>query len=243
MTYRIKFTNVSVNYRIPSERIGTFKEYIIKMVQGKIQHRSFNALHDINLEIDRGEVFGLIGKNGAGKSTMLKIIARVLTPTSGRIEVKGQVSPMLELGAGFHPELSGRENIYLNGALLGFNKNEMDEKFDRIVKFSELENFIDSPMRTYSSGMWARLGFAVATDSTPEILLVDEVLAVGDEQFQQKCFERIESFQKFGTTIILVAHDMDTISQKCDRACWIDHGEAKFIGAPDLAIQKYRLSQ
>ena len=243
MTYRIKFTNVFVNYRIPSEKIGTFKEYMIKMVQGKIHHRTFSALNDINLEINHGEVYGLIGRNGAGKSTMLKIIARVLTPSSGRIEVNGKVSPMLELGAGFHPELSGRENIFLNGALLGFSKQEMDEKFNRIIEFAELENFIDSPMRTYSSGMWARLGFAVATDSQPEILLVDEVLAVGDEQFQQKCFERIESFQKEGTTIIIVAHNMGTISQKCDRVCWIDHGEAKFVGAPDLAIQQYRQSQ
>jgi len=242
MTSRIKFTNVSVNYRIPSERIGTFKEYMIKTIQGKIQHRTFNALQNINLEINHGEVFGLIGKNGAGKSTMLKIIARVLTPTTGKIEVNGNVAPMLEIGAGFHPELSGRENIYLNGALLGFSKHEMDEKFDRIVEFSELHNFINSPMRTYSSGMWARLGFAVATDSVPEILLVDEVLAVGDEMFQKKCFERIESFQEFGTTIIIVAHSMDTISKKCERACWLDHGEAKYIGTPDIAIQKYRLS-
>jgi len=243
MTYRIKFSNVFVNYRIPSEKIGTFKEYMIKMVQGKIHHRTFAALQNINLEINHGEVFGLIGRNGAGKSTMLKIIARVLTPSSGRIEVNGNVSPMLELGAGFHPELSGRENIFLNGALLGFSKHEMDEKFNRIVEFAELENFIDAPMRTYSSGMWARLGFAVATDSQPEILLVDEVLAVGDEQFQLKCFERIESFQKEGTTIIIVAHNMSTISQKCDRVCWIDHGEAKYVGSPDEAIQKYRLSQ
>ncbi len=242
MDCRIKFTNVSVNYRIPSERIGTFKEYMIKMVQGKIHHKSFFALQNIDLEINHGEVFGLIGHNGAGKSTMLKIIARVLAPTTGRIEVKGSVAPLLEIGAGFHPELSGRENIFLNGALLGFNKKEMDEKYSRIVEFSGLENFIDSPIRTYSTGMWARLGFAVATDTQPEILLVDEVLAVGDEHFQLKCFERIDSFQQNGTTIIIVAHNMDTISKKCERACWLDHGEAKYIGSPDIAIQKYRLS-
>ena len=159
MDYRIKFTNVSVNYRIPSERIGTFKEYMIKMVQGKIQHKSFFALQDIDLEINQGEVFGLIGHNGAGKSTMLKIIARVLAPTTGRIEVKGSVAPLLEIGAGFHPELSGRENIFLNGALLGFNKKEMEEKYSRIVEFSGLENFIELSITNLLYRYVGKIGF------------------------------------------------------------------------------------
>lgn len=242
MTYKINLSNISVSYKIASQRIATFKEYAIMSLRRKIQYRNFYALQNVNLQIDKGEVFGVIGHNGAGKSTMLKLIARVLSPSTGRIEVFGRISPLLEIGAGFHPELSGRENIYLNGALLGFSKREMEEKFSRIVQFSGLENFIDSPMRTYSSGMWARLGFSVATDTQPDILLVDEVLAVGDEQFQQKCFERIEFFQEQGTTIVIVAHSMEVISKNCSRVCWLDHGEVKYIGDPAEAIQQYRNS-
>ncbi|OJX46238.1 MAG: teichoic acid ABC transporter ATP-binding protein [Chloroflexi bacterium 44-23] len=242
MNQKIILNNITVRYKIPSERIGTFKEYIIKSIRRQIHHRPFYALKNISLEIMEGESFGVIGHNGAGKSTMLKLIARVLAPSLGRIEVRGKVSPLLEIGAGFHPELTGRENIFLNGALLGFSRREMDQKLNSIVEFSELNNFIDAPMRTYSSGMWARLGFAVATDSQPDILLVDEVLAVGDEQFQQKCFARIEKFRENGTTIVIVAHGMKTIESNCTRVCWIDHGEIKYLGAPEQAIQEYRSS-
>jgi len=241
--YKIKLENVTVQYRIPSERIGTLKEYIIKMVQGKVKHNILRALNGINLEIFEGEVFGVIGHNGAGKSTLLKLIARVLPPSQGRIEIFGNVSPLLELGAGFHPELSGRENVFLNGALLGYSRKEMREKFDSIVDFSGLKGFIDSPIRTYSSGMWARLGFAVATANRPDILLVDEILAVGDEEFQLKCFNRIEEFKNSGTTIILVAHSMRMILEQCTRVCWLDHGGINFIGDPSEAIENYRKSQ
>lgn len=243
MSYNIRLDNVSVEYRIHSERIGTLKEFVIKSIQRKIKQKKFFALKNINMEIDKGEVYGVIGHNGAGKSTLLKLIARVLPPSIGKIEIIGRVSPLLELGAGFHPELSGRENVYLNGALLGFSRTEMNNKFDSIVDFSGLENFIDSPIRTYSSGMWARLGFAVATASRPEILLVDEILAVGDEEFQQKCFERIESFKKDGTTIVIVAHSMQTIQDRCTRVSWLDHGVLKFTGDAKFAISKYRDSQ
>jgi ABC-type polysaccharide/polyol phosphate transport system ATPase subunit len=174
---------------------------------------------------------------------MLKLFARVLPPTIGRIEIMGSVSPLLELGAGFHPELSGRENIFLNGALLGFSREEMRKKFDSIVDFSGLSAFIDGPIRTYSSGMWARLGFAVATASRPDILLVDEILAVGDEEFQKKCFDRIDDFKNNGTTIVIVAHSMQTIQERCSRVSWLDHGELKFIGVPEEAISAYRKSQ
>ena len=242
-SYKIQLKDVSVEYRIPTEKIGTFKEYMICLVQGKIKHRSFFALKNINMEISKGEVFGVIGHNGAGKSTLLKLVARVLPPSSGRIEVQGKVSPLLELGAGFHPELSGRENIFLNGALLGFSRKEIEEKFDNIVEFSGLSGFIDAPMRTYSSGMWARLGFAVATDTRPEILLVDEILAVGDEAFQRKCYERLDNFRDQGTTTLLVAHNMDTIKSMCHRVAWLDHGDLKFIGDPDSAIERYRKAQ
>jgi len=172
----IALENVSVCYRIPKERIGTFKEYAIRRIQGKISHHVFWALQDINLQISAGEMVGLIGQNGAGKSTLLKLIARVLRPKNGRVWVKGLVVPLLELGAGFHPELTGRENIYLNGAMLGFTRRQMDEKCSRIIQFSELEEFIDAPLRTYSTGMAARLGFALATDTKPEILILDEIL-------------------------------------------------------------------
>lgn len=243
MGYKIKLENVSVQYRMPSERIGTLKEYVIRRIQGKVKHRKFFALKNVNLEIDHGEVFGVIGHNGAGKSTMLKLFARVLPPSIGRIEIHGSVSPLLEIGAGFHPELSGRENVFLNGALLGFSREEMKKKFNGIVDFSGLSEFIDAPIRTYSSGMWARLGFAVATANRPDILLVDEVLAVGDEAFQQKCFDRINEFKASGTIIVLVAHSMRTILDQSTRVGWIDHGVMKFIGDPQQAVDLYRESQ
>lgn len=235
--------DVSVRYRVPSEHIPTFKEYFIRWIQRKISHNDFWALHHVNLEIYKGEVFGLVGRNGAGKSTMLKLIARVLRPTIGRVMVAGHVVPLLELGAGFHPELTGRENIYLNGAMLGFNRQEMDRKFPEIVEFSELGEFIDAPIRTYSSGMWARLGFAIATDHQPDVLIVDEILGVGDEAFQRKCTARIEEFRQNGATILIVSHNSALIAATCQRAAWLDHGEVKGVGASEEILQIYRKSQ
>jgi len=239
----IQLEHVSVHYRAPSERVATFKEYAIRRLQGKIKHREFLALKDVNLTINQGEVFGLIGHNGAGKSTLLKVVSRVLLPTTGRVVIRGRVAPLLEVGAGFHPELTGHENIFLNGAILGFTRTQMENKFQSILDFSELGEFIDAPMRTYSSGMWARLGFAVATDERPDILIVDEVLAVGDEAFQRKCFARINRFREEGTTILLVAHNMELIQQMCQRAAWLHHGELKSLGEPDEVIQAYRQAQ
>lgn len=235
----ISLTNISVRYRVPQERIGTFKEYLIRWMQGQVKNREFWALNDINLEIYQGEVFGLIGQNGAGKSTMLKLISRVLRPTTGRLMVNGRVAPLLEVGAGFHAELTGRENIYLNGAMLGFSREEMDVKFDRIVEFSELGDFIDAPLRTYSSGMWARLGFAVATDTKPEILIVDEILSVGDAAFQRKSFDRIQSFEAQGATILMVSHSLNTIETMCQRAAWLDHGKVVAIGPAKAVVERY----
>ena len=183
----VRMEHVSVQYRLPTERIGTFREYFIRLLQKKITIRTFNALDDVSFQVKKGEVFGFIGDNGAGKSTLLKVVARVLRPYKGRVVVRGKVAPLLELGAGFHPELTGRENIYLNGSLLGHSRKQMEEVYPEIVEFSELGDFIDTPIRTYSSGMYARLGFAVATAYQPEILIVDEILAVGDEAFQKKC--------------------------------------------------------
>jgi ABC-2 type transport system ATP-binding protein len=235
----IKVENVGLRYYVPRERISSFKEYAIRKVQGKIVNEEFWALKDVSFTVNRGEVFGLIGQNGAGKSTLLKLVAKVLRPTSGRIWVNGKVAPLLSVGAGFHQELTGRENVFLNGTLLGFTKNQMKEKFDRIVEFSELSKFIDAPIRTYSSGMVARLGFAVATDSCPDILIVDEVLAVGDEVFQQKCFDRIESYQKQGTTTLLVTHNSSRIRRFCHRVAWLHKGELHTIGSTDEVVDQY----
>lgn len=239
----IRLEDVTVRYRVPSERINTFKEYAIRWIQGKVSSREFQALENVHLDIKPGEVFGIIGNNGAGKSTLLKVVARVLFPNTGRVRVRGRVAPLLELGAGFHPELTGRENIFLNGAILGFNRKEINQNFQRIVDFSELGSFIDGPMRTYSSGMWARLGFAVATDVRPDILLVDEVLAVGDESFQHKCNDRITRFREKGTTILMVSHNMAQIQSMCQRVAWLDHGKVITIDTPENAVNAYRKHQ
>ena len=239
----IRLEDVSVCYRVPSEAIGTLKEYAIRVLQRKVHMNNFRALDHVNLQVYSGEVLGIIGNNGAGKSTLLKLIARVLKPTEGRVVVRGLVAPLLEFGAGFHPELTGRENVYLNGALLGFSKKEMDEKFNRIVDFAELWDFIAAPIRTYSSGMWARLGFAVATDVQPDVLIVDEVLSVGDEAFQRKSSARMQAFRDQGATILLVSHNMDVITAMCHRAAWIDHGVLRAIGPAVDVIAEYRKSQ
>ncbi|MEP7340664.1 MAG: ATP-binding cassette domain-containing protein [Acidobacteriota bacterium] len=235
----IRLENVTVEYRAPRERIRSFKEYAIRLLQGRVEHEEFRALDDVSLEIRQGEVFGLVGHNGAGKSTLLKVVSRVLRPTRGRVVVTGHVAPLLELGAGFHPELSGRENVFLNGTLLGFSRVRMESLFEGIVEFAELQDFIDAPLRTYSTGMGVRLGFAVATASRPDILIVDEVLAVGDELFQEKCAARIAEFRQSGTTVLLVTHDTRTVLGMCDRAAWLDHGKLAAIGSVDEVVEAY----
>ena len=229
-----------MRYRVPSERIGSLKEYMIRLLKRQIQMRTFWALNGVSLEVSRGEVFGLVGVNGAGKSTLLKVVARVLRPTKGRVIVSGRVAPLLELGAGFHPELTGKENIFLNSAMLGFSHRETLERYDQIVDFSGIGEFINAPIRTYSTGMAARLGFSVATASEPDVLIVDEVLGVGDEAFQKKCADRIKAYGQRGTSILVVSHSMATIQSMCQRAAWLDHGELKAIGEPDQVIQAYR---
>lgn len=236
----IQLDTVSVSYRLPSERIGTFKEYAIRTLQRKIKIENFWALTEVSLDVKKGEVFGLIGNNGAGKSTMLKVISKVLKPTKGRVRVYGKIAPLLELGAGFHPELSGRENVFLNGALLGYSREEMEAVFEDIVSFSELDQFINSPIRTYSSGMYARLGFAVATAHMPEILILDEILSVGDEAFQRKCAARMKGFQQAGATVLMVSHGLDSMESMCDRIAWLDRGKIRIIGEPQEVIAAYR---
>lgn len=235
----IRVENVSVRYRVPQERINTFKEYAIRSLQRRIVYNEFFALRDVTLEVMAGEVFGVIGRNGAGKSTLLRVISQVMKPTMGRIWRRGSVAPLLELGAGFHQELTGRENVFLNGALLGHSRREMISRFDEIVAFAELEKFIDTPLRNYSSGMQARLGFAVATAIRPDILIVDEVLSVGDEQFQAKCKDRISAFRRSGATILLVSHQADVVEDLCDRAVWLDSGRISAIGPAREVVGKY----
>lgn len=239
----IEIANVAVRYRMPNEQVTSLKEVAIRRVTGrKVTYSEFYALNNINATIQAGEAVALIGRNGAGKSTLLKVISRVQVPTKGRIIVRGKMSPMIELGAGFHPELTGRENVYLNGAMLGHSRKEMDSKMQGIIDFSELHNFIDSPLRTYSTGMIARLGFAIASEVDPEILIIDEVLAVGDESFQRKCIERMQRFRDRGITILFVTHALDTIAKLCSRCIWIGEGHVVYDGPTEKAVRYFQES-
>lgn len=235
----IILNDIGVRYRTAQENISSFKEYVIRRVKRDIEFQNFWALKEVSLTINPGEVFGVVGPNGAGKSTLLKVIARVLKPTTGRVRIRGRVSPLLELGTGFHQELTGRENIYMNGAFLGFSKQDLDVRLNRIVDFAGLGDFIDAPIRTYSTGMVARLGFSVATDVRPEILIVDEILGVGDAEFQRKSYERIQRFQSEGTTILLVTHSLSRVEEMCSRAVWLDHGKVVMMDTAETVVGKY----
>ena len=239
----IVLDKVSVRYRAPEEAIRTFKEYAIQVAKRNVRFREFKALNQVDLQVNEGEILGIVGRNGAGKSTLLKVISRVLIPTEGRVRIRGQVSPLLELGAGFHPELTGRENIFLNGTLLGHPRREIQSRLPDIIEFAELGAFIDSPLRTYSSGMWARLGFSVATAWRPEILIMDEILAVGDESFRTKCQVRMKAYRDQGTTTLLVTHDSNTVESLCTRTMWLDHGQVQAIGLSPEIVALYRQSQ
>lgn len=238
----IQLDNVSVCYRLPKERIHSFKEYAIRRLQGKVNFHKFWALKNINLSINAGEVFGVIGHNGAGKSTLLKVMARVLRPTEGRIRLYGRISPLLELGAGFNMELTGRENIFINGTILGYKRSDIAARFDRIVEFAGLEEFIDTPIRNYSTGMISRLGFAIATDVQPEVLIVDEVLSVGDAEFQKRSSERIKNFRQQGSTILLVSHDLEAVKSICQHVVWLEHGQVQMLGMTNDVISSYSKS-
>ncbi len=235
----IGFDYVNQQFRIIHDRPDSFREAFVRKFRNLGKYEDFYALRDVSLRIGRGESVGIIGRNGSGKSTLLKIIARVYKPTSGRVEVDGRVSALIELGAGFHHDLTGRENIVVNGALLGFSRREMREKYHDIVAFAELEDFIDTPIKQYSSGMLARLGFAVATEVDPDILLVDEILAVGDEPFQHKCLERMNNFRRQGKTTVFVSHDMGLVQSLCDRVLLLDHGHLHAEGPPEQVIARY----
>jgi lipopolysaccharide transport system ATP-binding protein len=235
----IQLDGISVCYRAPQEQIPSFKEYAIRWLKREIRYNEFLAIKNFDLSVYPGEVLGIVGPNGAGKSTLLKVVARVLKPTLGRVRIRGRVSPLLELGAGFDPELTGRENVYLNGAILGFTKADLDARFDRIIEFAGVQDFIDAPVRTYSTGMVARLGFSVATDVQPEILIVDEILGVGDAEFQTKSFERIQSFQAAGSTILLVSHSLEKVREMCSRVIWLDRGQLVASGSAEAVVGQY----
>ena len=236
---KIRFQQVVQRFRVIYDRPTTFRQAFARFFRQSFQIHEFDALKGISFGVMAGETVGIIGRNGSGKSTILKIIARVYRPTAGTVEVFGRVSPLIELGAGFHPELTGRENIILAGALMGIDPDDMRNRLDAVISFCELQDFIDAPVKQYSSGMFARLGFAVATEIDPDILLVDEILAVGDEAFQQKCLERMNNFRRQGKTIVYVSHDMNTVKSLCDRVLLLDHGQLLETGDPEQVISRY----
>ena len=226
----IDIKDASVRFNKASENITGLKEYVIKMLKRELMFQEFYALKNINFQVRRGESWGLIGKNGSGKSTLLKLICGILKPYTGTVKVHGSISPLIELGAGFDVELTARENIFLNGALLGYSKKFIEEHFDEIVNFAELQDFIDVPIKNFSSGMSARLGFAIATIQKPDILIVDEVLAVGDFAFQQKCKKRMEELLRDGTTLLFVSHAIEQVEELCQKSIWINNGMIEGFG-------------
>lgn len=237
-TIAISVRTISKKFIVPYDRATTLKGAFIGLFQKKTYH-TFNALKNISFDVIKGECLGIIGANGSGKSTLLKILAGVYTPTSGSVVVHGRISPFLELGIGFHPELSGRDNIYLNATVLGMSKKLIDETFDAIVEFSEMGYFIDQKLKNYSSGMQVRLAFSVALHANREILLLDEVLAVGDAEFQKKCIQEFENYRKASKTIILVTHDTEIVKKYCDRVVLINQGTISTIGSPKEALKEY----
>lgn len=240
MTATVRFDNVSKRFTLRHERSRSFQEAALAFLRGRGNSREeLWALKDVSFAVERGKTVGIIGPNGSGKSTALKLITRILEPTSGQVVVQGRVSALIELGAGFHPDLTGRENVYLNGSLLGFGRNEMKAKFDRIVEFSELEKFIDVPIKHYSSGMHMRLGFAVAIHVDPDVLLIDEILAVGDQAFQNKCLAKIGELKSQGVTIVFVSHDLEAVRSLCPSAIWLENGVIQESGTTDRVIDGY----
>lgn len=237
----IKVDHVSMEFKMAHDHIKSLKEYFTALVSGKLEYEEFWALKDVSFEVRKGEVIGIIGRNGAGKSTLLKVISGILKPTTGKVTVGGNIVPMLELGSGFDHDLTGRENIYLNGAILGYTEEFLKSKYEEIVEFSELERFIDVPLRNYSSGMLMRLAFSIATVVNPEILIVDEILAVGDEDFQAKSKARMLELMGGGTTVLFVSHTLQQIREMCNRVVWLESGGVRMIGDTTTVCDAYKL--
>ena len=235
----VEVSNVSVKFHLSRERIDSIKEYIIKKNKNQIEYDEFMALQDVSLTVEKGESVALIGLNGCGKSTLLKTVAGVLKPFKGSVRVYGTVAPLIELGAGFDHDLTARENVFLNGAILGYDRKSMEKHYEDIVEFSELRDFMDVPIKNFSSGMLARLAFAIATIGTPDILIVDEVLSVGDFRFQQKCEKRIQQMMKKDTSILFVSHSIDQVKKLCTKTVWIEKGKVKMIGPTEEVCALY----
>ena len=231
--------HVTVRFNMASQKVDNLKEYVIRLIKKELMFKEFLAVKDVSFQVRKGEAWALIGANGSGKSTLLKNISGIMRPYKGKITLHGSIAPLIELGAGFDAECTARENIYLNGCVLGHSKKYMDEHFDEIVDFAEIHDFLDTPIKNYSSGMKARLGFSVATMVKPQILIVDEVLAVGDYKFQQKCMKRMRELLDGGTTLLFVSHSIDQVRKLCDHAVWLDHGEARMIGEANEVCDAY----
>ena len=236
----INVKNVSLSFKMNKEKVDSIKEYFLKFSSKKIETTDFLALKDISFNVNRGDSVGVIGMNGSGKSSLLKVISGILTPTTGSAYVKGSIAPMIELGAGFDHELTARENIFLNGILIGMTRKEVNMYFESIVEFSELKEFLDVPLKNFSSGMLSRLSFAIATIKKPDILIVDEVLSVGDFKFQEKCMKRVEELLEGNTTLLFVSHSIEDVKRLCDRAIWLEKGKIKMIGESSIVCEQYK---
>ncbi|MDO4743338.1 MAG: ABC transporter ATP-binding protein [bacterium] len=238
----VQVKNVEMHFNMSKYKIDSIKEYVIKFFKRELNYEDFIALNNVSFNIEKGDVFGIVGLNGSGKSTLLKIISGILKPTKGSAVCYGSIAPLIELGAGFDMDLTARENIYLNGSVLGFSRKMMNEKFNEIVEFSEMQEFLDVPMKNYSSGMVARVAFAIATITQPEILIVDEILSVGDFRFQEKCEEKIARLMSGGTTVIIVSHSLDQIERLCNKVMWLEKGKIKMIGSTEEVCNIYKQS-
>lgn len=236
----IEVENVSMRFNLSKEKHESLKEYFLAMMKGHLQFDEFYALHDVSLTVEPGDFYGLVGLNGSGKSTLLKVISGVYKPSQGRVKVNGTIAPLIELGAGFDMDLTARENIYLNGTVLGYTPKYIDSKFDEIVEFSELRDFLDVPLKNYSSGMVARIAFAIATITKPDILIADEILSVGDFLFQQKCEQRMQELMSGGTTVILVSHSIEQVERMCNKVAWLDHGHLRMNGPTAEVCAAYK---
>lgn len=239
MSTVVRVNDVSMMFNLSSEKIDSIKEYFIKVLRHELHFQEFWALKNVSFELEKGDSIGIVGLNGSGKSTLLKIVSGILKPTKGTVETVGSIAPLIELGAGFDANLSARENIYLNGAILGHNRAYMDERFDEIIEFAELQDFVDTAIKNYSSGMVARLGFAIATMNVPDILIIDEILAVGDYKFQEKSFARMKKMIESGATVVFVSHSIQQVKQICKKALWLEHGSVKMLGDAESVCDRY----